>query len=329
VSESDVARYQWNTEDVTSRRDGRVADASLAEQMRGRIRALRSDRPHGLGETLSQIIALRGYVRDNRGRFARTGGGGGTYGGGGAAGPADSLASHTRADGSLTPERQRLHDELVAETLAGVPVSANPTVYMMGGGPASGKSMVINKGLVDMPGKGKAAYVNADDFKEKLPEYDQMIRAGKGDKAAPFVHEESSLLSKKALAAATAGKHDVVLDGTGDSSIESLSAKVASMRKNGHRVEATYVSLDTELAVSNAQARKAKTGRSVPEDVIRDTHASVSRVLPQALDRDLFDKVSLYDTNVNGSPRLVMTKEKGKDPVIHDRKLWNDFIAKG
>lgn len=54
----------------------------------------------------------------------------------------DTLGRFLGADGSLTPERQALHDAILADTLSGLRPVRNPKFTIMGGGPSSGKSGV-------------------------------------------------------------------------------------------------------------------------------------------------------------------------------------------
>jgi hypothetical protein len=51
-------------------------------------------------------------------------------------------------------------------------------------------------------------------------------------------------------------------------------------------------------------------------------------VLPQAIERNLFDELTLYDTNINGQPRRVLSVLDRK-VTVHDRALWRDFLVKG
>jgi len=240
--------------------------------------------------------------------------------------------------GEFTPERKALHDKIVAEAFEGVPEVENPTVYMMGGGPASGKSVLMNSGNVKLP--AKHVLIDPDEIKKKLPEFKALMDA-KDSAAAAFVHEESSMLSKRI--AAEMGKRNAVWDGTGDNSIESLTRKVRLMRANGHRVVANYVTVDTEVALARNIARAKQTGRMVPESYVRQTHSNVSRVFSEAIEAGLFDEAYLWDTNdyfiydavlkkrVKGTTiRLVAEQQAvGKHRIkVLDTKLWEDFRVK-
>lgn len=242
--------------------------------------------------------------------------------------PADTMQMHTTPDGRWTPAREQLHDRIVIDSLSKatpVPEGQQPVTFIMGGGPASGKSTVIKRGLVKTPDNIVA--VDSDAIKGLLPEYQQMVARG-DTTAAAFAHEESSYLAKRITSEAAITRRNVLLDGTGDSSIDNLQSKVEMMRAGGQRVIGNYVSLDTDLAVELSEARAAATGRRVPIQYIRDVHASISRTLPEAIDRKLFDEVRLFDTNLENNPRLVLEQIDGK-VTIHDRKLWRDFLRKG
>ncbi len=236
----------------------------------------------------------------------------------------DTEQRYLRPDGTYTPERQQLHDEIVRGIMEGVTPSDNPTVYMLGGGTAAGKSTMVRRGLVTLP--DNAASIDSDYVKSNLPEYQTMIDAG-DSKAAAFAHEESSYVSKKAVSQATSQGFDVVMDGTGDSGIENLRAKVQRWRKDGHRIVASYATVPTETAIERSVARAKKTGRDVPLKFIKDVHRTISQILPQAIEEGLFDEMKLFD-NSTGESQLVVSAQ-GNQLQIHNQQLWNDFLAKG
>jgi len=233
----------------------------------------------------------------------------------------DSLSKYL-AGGKLTPERQKLHDDIVAHHLAGHSRSANPTATFLGGGPASGKSSVVGSSAGQF-----GAVIDGDALKADLPEYGQMVKA-RDPKAAAYVHEESSLLSSEVSHAAQKGSIDYTLDGTGDSDIAKLTAKVEAARKAGFRTRGLYVTVDTNTAIQRSDERGRQTGRVVPHQVIRDTHASVSRVLPAAIKANLFDQLELWDTSTT-PPTKVGEKVEGGSWKVLDAGAWQRFLDKG
>jgi predicted ABC-type ATPase len=240
------------------------------------------------------------------------------------------LVKNDKGEWQFTPERQALHDQIVNDAVSGVPRSDDPTYYMMGGGPGTGKSTVLNSGLVDVPreGSGKAVEVNADKIRTEIPEYQTMIQ-DRDPNAAAFTHEESSYVGKRIQAAAIERKQDIVLDGTGDSKVESVNAKIDAARANGYKVSAVYVTAPTDVAFERAKARALDPnsdsfGRIVPETVLRKTHAGVSAVFPQVATN--FDSVSLWD-NTGRTPKLLARGTRAGLDVI-DQSGYQAFLDK-
>ncbi len=240
----------------------------------------------------------------------------------------DSMQAHS-AGGSFTPEREALHDAAIASITSGLPTSDTPTLYMTGGGPASGKTKaLLDNESVGIPGKDRAAHIDPDSMKGHLPEYGAAVAEGR-PWAAAHVHEESSYMAKTGVGRALRNGHDVVYDSVGDSGIDKLHAKVAGFRAAGaKRVAGEYATVDTSVAIARAQARAKRTGRYVPESVIVSAHADVSRTYVAAVQRGTFDHLRLWD-NSGSTPVLVHSYTRDGGSVVHDRGLWDAFVAKG
>jgi len=263
---------------------------------------------------------------------------------------AGSMREHVVLDAQgnitgFTPERQALHDKIVADHVLGVaPAEGQPELIMMGGGSGAGKSTLLRSGKVDgMPEEGAKTHVmiNPDDIKTgengktALPEFKERVMGtdkAAGEGAAGFVHEESSYLGKRIQAAAIERRQSIVLDGTGDSSEVKLGGKIADARASGYKVRGVYVTVPTEVAVGRVRTRGATPlyeganyGRVVADSVTRDIHISVSRVLPKVAEKGLFDSLEVWD-NSGGSPVLIFSSAKG-GPTRGG--LWKGFVAKG
>jgi predicted ABC-type ATPase len=243
----------------------------------------------------------------------------------------DTLERHYVQDGKkLTPtaERKQLHDEIVNKIRGAVPASpeGERVYHMMGGGPASGKSAIIKAGQVELPPNN--VHVDSDAIKADIPEYKALL-AEKNDGASSYVHEESSDLAKRTISESYAAGQNVVLDGTGNASYEGVEKKVSQARAAGYKVFADYTTCRTEEAVRRNVERAKKTGRLPPESMLRNSHRSVSAILPKAAANGLFDKVNLWDTenHTDGKPTLVMSAE-GRNMQIHRQDLWEQFLAK-
>lgn len=224
---------------------------------------------------------------------------------------------------SFTPERQQQHREWIEmylrTTQAGDPVtpSDDPTYKIMGGGPAAGKS-VMQKQTPDLI--GNMAVLNADEFKDDIPEY----HSTNADKAAAFTHEESSYLVKAATAEGLDRGLDVVLDGTGDSSLNSMLKKIKQARDRGYKVKGYYATIETDEAWRRAQERGERTGRHVPENIVRNTHKEVSVVVPDLVPH-LDDFTLIY---TEGGGIVVATKGPDGDILPVDPDLYEKFLDK-
>lgn len=231
----------------------------------------------------------------------------------------DTQEAYMHPDGTWTRERKALHDELKKELFRGKTPVRNPVAYVMGGGPAAGKSTIIKK--LQLP--ENLVMIAADEMKEKLPEYE------KGNpRSAGFVHEESSTWAKRMQREASEGGYNTLLDGTGDSEIHVLRNRIDAMKKQGQRVVAHYVTVDIDTAIARSMERARKTGRYMPESVLRATHSGVSRTVPLAIKEGLFDEFTLWDSSGEGGHVKVATA-RGKELKVHQEKLWKKFLDKG
>ena len=147
--------------------------------------------------------------------------------------------------------------------------------------------------------------------------------------AANFVHEESSLLGKTIQKEAFGKDLSVVIDGVNDGSFAKVEKNVARIKDltGGKRVRADYVTLDSDLSMKLAQARSAKTGREVPARVILEGNKGIAEVVPQLIKHSTFDELYLWDTNINGKPRLILKQIDGKLEIL-EPKLYEAFLKK-
>ena len=251
----------------------------------------------------------------------------------------NSLTDYIDANGNLSPERQKVHDEIIQKFFADkIPYDGKPTMVMSGGGPASGKSF-IEKSARAKFGDDTTVTIDPDAFKAMLPGYAEMAK--NGTDAAPHYHEESSALAKRAYQYAVDNGLNAVYDGTGDGSVKSVMKKLKTAQDAGYAVKGQYVTVDTDEAIRRNQARyehmkeKYENGESdIPprlpkvEDV-RNIHAAVTDVALDAA--GLFDDWELTDNNVKpGEERPVIARcKKGGEievvPGMEDRvQKWLD-----
>jgi predicted ABC-type ATPase len=222
---------------------------------------------------------------------------------------------------TFNAERAALHDRIVMDILAPYKGSQNPTYTMLGGGPASGKTTAL--GRIAGEGSKDVAKIDPDAIKGMIPEYRRMVTAGDKN-AAAFVHEESSYIAKRVQQAAFERRVSVLLDGTGNGSVEGLLGKISAAKANGYQVRAYYATISVDEAIVRSTLRAARSGREVPIDKITDTHAAVSRVFPSAARNA--DEIELYDTTTR-TPRLIARGRGGTIEVL-DEGAYRAFLEK-
>lgn len=202
---------------------------------------------------------------------------------------------YKQEDGSYTPERQRLHDEIIASMLnprAVVHEGQRPHVAILIGAPASGKTSALQPAVKDLG--VEFTVINADDVKAKLPEYN--------GRNAGLVHEESSDIAEgKLLPKAVQSGHHVLLDLTGANG-KKMQAMVERFHKLGYEISVLYAHLPIEKAAARAVERFRRSGRFEPPRYVA--------------------------MNVDGKPEQTYNELKNDPRVTHYRRYSTD-VEKG
>jgi adenylylsulfate kinase-like enzyme len=76
------------------------------------------------------------------------------------------------ATGEWIPARAALHENIIADLLAGNSGKKNPTLWVVTGGVGSGKSTLIRSELA--PEHSEAVVIDADQMWLKIPEYEAL-----------------------------------------------------------------------------------------------------------------------------------------------------------
>ncbi len=209
-------------------------------------------------------------------------------------------------DGSWTPERAAIHKQMVQDVFTPDAVARaipergkRPVLDILGGRGGSGKSWFTGpEGSVD---RSRSIYLNNDDFKEGLPEY-------QGWNAA-LLHEESSHIGDRAETIAREAGLNTTIDGTMKSS-DALNARIDAFKKAGYEIRGHYMYTSPVNSAMRALGRgvrgqeKTGKGRYVPPE-----YSLTSKTNEASFDsaRHKMDDWEVYDNN-------------GEAPVFFSRK---------
>ncbi len=191
----------------------------------------------------------------------------------------------------------------------------------MGGGSAAGKSSVLDSGHVSVDPNHVS--IDPDAIKALLPEYRAGLSSGNKNAAAE-AHEESSHIAGRVLKEASDKKCNIVLDGTGNTSYDTVKRKVKGAKAKGFAVKATYVTVPTEIALDRNIKRFEKTGRLVPPEYVKHVHSKISELVPQLINDKVFDDIEVYDTS-DGTSKIAAYQDGTLN--ISDSAKWTAFLG--
>jgi len=255
-----------------------------------------------------------------------------------------SLNEYIDENGNLSPEREKLHQEIINSYFEGktpVPDGEEKLYYMTGGGAGTGKSTFVNN-TGEYYGKDFESYVadaknditlfkgnmiklDADDLKKRLG------LDPKDEGSAGYLHGESSALVKRITAIAQENGYNVMLDGTGDGGEEGLLKKIRDAKAKGYKVIANYGTVSVEEGLERNWERymrmikKGISPRLVSGDEVVKTHAKVSQLLPKVSKE--FDSIKLYDMS-DKTPKLIAEGGNGKSIDQNIKPSYNkEYLA--
>ncbi len=233
-----------------------------------------------------------------------------------------------RKDGTWTPERQKLHEDIIEEFLSkGKTVAEGEelVLQLLGGGPASGKSSL---GLI---APKNAVTIDVDAIRAFLPEFQRGAKLGRvtgrftNANAAAITHNESSYLGSQIAERAAKLRMNTVLDQVGDGELPKFIKKLRPFTNQGYKIKGNYVTVDVKEAIRRARKRALETGRTVPEEIIHVLHAGVSDTTMKALHRGIFDEFRLVFGTKDATEIAKLVDGK---LVVKNKKLWADFVKK-
>jgi predicted ABC-type ATPase len=223
---------------------------------------------------------------------------------------------HFRGDEEREKMRDRLANLWVGDA---TPNQLLPHAIVMIGGPASGKSTIIQSLSV-----GDYVLDDADKLQAELPEYQQALEQPGGASAkdaAVMVHNEGSELKRLVLSKSINTRRNIVLDGTGDNTDEYVQL-IHRLKNSGYRVTVIATDLDWETGYERAEVRATQTGRHIPRSVFEPKYRGGRQTFLAA--RSMVDEMVLFDSH-GRAPRLVYSRKDGIDR-IKDRDYYDEYV---
>ncbi len=180
-------------------------------------------------------------------------------------------------DGQWEPERSELHSAFLniqtAEVPKDLPEGKREAIVLAGGG-GTGKSTILRTLYGDLKSNRSHVWVDADEAKEFIPEY-QILRAADDYEAASIAHEESSHMSKQLISEAIKNKQNVVIDGalSNPGKAEKL---YHELKQNGYKVRLVLVDADYDTALMRAHNRSERSKRAVDPAILRHANGKAA-----------------------------------------------------
>jgi len=192
-----------------------------------------------------------------------------------------------------------------------------PTVYVLGGASATGKSTARQTGLSGIPNYDSAVVADPDDAKIMMPEM-RLWYARRLEGAASYGHQESREVAAVVARAATSEGLDLVYDTSGQ--FNDGFQDLADWRKKGYNIVAHYFFAPMATLTGRVNTRNKSTGRGVPLSVVETIQRNLQNLVPEILKRQLFDELYIWDSEKDPSkPMLVgqmLLGELGQPQVL-------------
>lgn len=191
---------------------------------------------------------------------------------------------------------------------------------VMAGGPAAGKSTILNKFLLSI-GRRKEDFVilDSDLILTSMLAFKHLTRRNAQNAVSPSTASwdcfpTATRINIVNLDYAIDNGLNLVFDGTGqDFAWTSDTLMKQRLRSRGYLVYMCIVTVDIETAVERARIRGELEKRFVPAEVVRRIHTNVTANIPLYKGLDFLERLVIYD-NTRASP--VVTFDSLRPPVV-------------
>lgn len=227
------------------------------------------------------------------------------------------------------PNREQFREREIAKVIdqgESLPEDVRPIIWLIGGGSGAGKSTILAslQAAGSIPKSGVVS-VNADDFKEVIPEFRQLVERG-DSRAAEMVHDESNLMAREAVAAALVKRSNIIYDGT-LSDHRKVEGLIRNAKMRGYEVRIIGVTARPHTALKRSLKRGKMSGRYVPVAALLFTHKRFAQFFEKYI--SLADSAELWKTDCTTLGEeddvLLIAESRGGELYITHDGAYNDF----
>lgn len=227
-----------------------------------------------------------------------------------------------------------------------------PTVYIIGGQPAAGKSKVLDKAFREVD--CNAVIINGDDYRKFHPE-EKEIYERFGHEGSKYTHPDCAKWAVDAMKEARSNKYNVILENTLRSS--DITYTINNFKNNGYRVEikilavneleslaGIYHRYEDQLSIYNNQKDPTTIPRFTPLEYHDNAYTSMLSTVEKIeqdgiADLKIYNRKGdlLYDSTDNPQSRkavdiIIETRntpwliEKYQQYIMENEKLINQMV---
>ncbi|MEK5330232.1 zeta toxin family protein [Lysinibacillus sp. FSL W8-0992] len=237
-----------------------------------------------------------------------------------------TTAAMYQINSEYVQERKNRHNLIICkkteDRISKYPASA----VLTAGGSGAGKSHFIEKLFLNSPDEDYVL-IDSDNIKEELPEYVEAVKEKNLD-AADIVHKESGHIADSLLEFCVSKNYSFIYDGT-MSNYDRYDKLITKLKDSQFNISALYVDIDVNIALRRAITRALKTGRAVPEDVIKltnvDSAKTFHKLFPRFDEAIMFNNSKEFHANKDIIP-FAIKEHRALKPVSFDE--YKLFIQK-
>ena len=243
------------------------------------------------------------------------------------------------SDGRMCSERKNLHNEIINDYLKICKPQQHSVLEIITGSIGSGKTSVKDT-IIKKKNKKSFIYINFDDLKKRLPEY-EILKNINPKKAAEFVQSESAKLAGTLFKKAMQKKINIIYEKNTTTNQEGKFHMVEEINKaleKKYRIQINVIFLNTHKeAWKRVQKRNKEIGRYVPKDKVITTFKDLFPNLKKLVDTKIKGAYSIFfwlndhnDSqsvlNNSGEPISIGTflkggfSEKEEEEILEDKK---------